>query len=822
MSRNRRQWLVGLCSFALVLVAATGTLVLGIGPGSVPAQAANAATTYLTLSVTPTQGLVTGEPMTVTVSRTAAGTAAGVEIFKVGYAWCAPGTVLTPPQTMNNVGGSSHAPPAFPSQVPRTVVCTTYTHSLGHPTLNGAPVPISTISPPVNATGNYPSVSGTTFAQETQGRTLSHGQVTCDPTHPCTFAVAVYVNFKTPAMLPTPSFSSGAVYYLKTGVTYRPTTANLACGGAATGQFTSAGPDSLGQMATTWAVDACQAKVGGGKALTRVETSSGSDQLALCTFAAGKADLAYSAVGYGTASSSFNPANCTGKVGGPQPDRPYVAVPVALNAAVLAHDETLVRTTVSNGTAFKDYSQLDVTDGQLAQLLSRAGRAQSWSNGTLGPALLAEDPTLTGDFYYGVDRTSSTAPSVNSTSTLTHHTTSHGTGIVVTSGTTATAFVATRFLRAVASKTLISITKTPAPLGTVASFSLASPRFNVDPSTGLINIVHLLTPTNTTARGHGGLPWALLSATDADAIFFGMANFAVQTPGSNPPVYVPADKTTMQAAVSGMTPQADGTLLPNATDHTTKAYPLTYVEYAIVPAQPLITSSCTLQTQTELNLFDWLDYITGAGQTELPKGMAPLTTSLQAQAQAAIAKIGQTPITCTLPTGGKKTVTGSTGTGSGTTTSTSGAGHSATGSSTTGTASGGSGASGTATVASSSGSANASRSGANGTSGRSGFGSSGRGTATRTASGANGRGGTAKTGNGSNGGGSSHGGPAAADLANFKVAEGPSWLVPAVGVLLLFLLLPGLVLLASGRSPRQAVAALGRLLHLKRPPGGSP
>ena len=96
-------WL-GCCSFVLVLVAATGTLVLGIGTGSAPAQAANAATTYLTLSVTPTQGLVTGEPMTVTVSRTAAGTAAGVEIFKVGYAWCAPGTVLTPPKPIQRRG----------------------------------------------------------------------------------------------------------------------------------------------------------------------------------------------------------------------------------------------------------------------------------------------------------------------------------------------------------------------------------------------------------------------------------------------------------------------------------------------------------------------------------------------------------------------------------------------------------------------------------------------------------------------------------------------------------------------------------------------
>ena len=587
-------------------------------------------------------------------------------------------------------------------------MCTTYTATTGHPTLNGAPVPVSTISPPVNATGNYPSVSGTTFAQETQGKTLRHGKVTCDPTHPCTFAVAVYVHFKTPATVAPGTLHGGATYFLKTGVTFKPTTVNVACGGAATGQFTSAGPDSLGQMATTWAVDACQAKVGGGKALTRVETSSGSDQLALCAFAAGKADLAYSAVGYGTASSPFNPANCTGKVGGPQPDRPYVAVPVALNAVVLAHDETLTRTNVANGVSFKDYpQQLDVTDGQLAQLLSRTGRAQTWTDGTLGPALLGRTRHSPMTF---TTNGQPVPPDVNGDSPISWQTTGHGTGIVVTSGTTATAFVATRFLHAVAPKSLVSITKTPTPLGTVANFSLASPRFDVDPSTGLINIVHLMTPAFAPGR-FAGLPWALLSATDANAIFFGMADFAVQAPGSNPPVYVPADKTTMQAAVAGMTAQPDGTLLPNATDDTTKAYPLTYVEYAIVPAQPLVTSSCTLQTQTELNLFDWLDYITGAGQTELPKGMAPLTTSLQAQAQAAIAKVGQTPITCTLPTGGKKTVTGSTGTGSGTTTSTSGAGHSATGSSTTGTASGGSGASGTATVASSSGSGNASRCG---------------------------------------------------------------------------------------------------------------
>ncbi len=772
---------------------------LGVGTGSAPAQAANAVTTtYVTFSVTPTQGLVTGEPMTISVGRTAAGTAAGVQIFKVGYAWCAPGTVLPPPGPASV--GTSLAAPGFPTNVPNKVVCTTN----NHPTLNGAPQPVNEISPTVNATGNYPSVSATTFAQETQDKTLNHGKLACYATHPCTFALAVYVHFKTK---PT---TTGQVIYLKTGVTFGATTTDVACGGAATGQFTSVGPDSLGQLGARWALDACRAKVGGGRALTRVTTSSESDQLALCAFAAGKADLAYSAVGYGTASSPFNPANCTGKAGGPQPERLYVAVPVALNAVVLAHDETLKRTAVANGTAFKNYPQLDVTDGQLAQLLSRTGRAQTWTDGTLGPALVTENPTLADDFWY--EPTTAT-PSVNNSIPIAHHTSTHGTGIVVTSGTTATAFIATRFLHAIVPKTLVTITPSAAELGTVANFSVATPRYDVDPSTGLINILHLLTPTS----GQGGMPWALLSATDADGIFFGMADFALQAPGSNPPVYVPADKTTMQAAVADMTPQADGTLLPNPTDHATNAYPLTYVEYAMVPAQPLVTSSCTLQTQTELNLVDWLDYITGAGQTELPKGMAPLTTTLQAQAQAAIAKVGATPITCTLPTGGKKTVTTSTATGSGAAASASGGGQAASGSS-TGTASTGSGASGTTTVASS-GTGSAGQSGASGTSGRSGgSGSNGRGTTTGAAANGNA---AAKTG-GSKGHGSPRGGATATDLANFKVAEGPSWLVPAVGVLLLFLLLPGLVLLASGRSPRQALAALGRLLHLKQPPGGSP
>lgn len=792
---------VALLSFALVLVGTTGALAIGVATaGSISAPPANPGTTYLTFSVTPTQDLVTGEAMTITVSRTDAGTSAGVEIHKVGYAWCAPGTVPPPPLPISDGLATS---PAFPTNVPRTVVCTTNYHQL-----SSAPEPVNSISPPTDATGNYPSVSGTTFAQTSGDATLAHGQLACDATNPCTFALAVYVEFKTPATVTTKSLQTGAIYFLQTRVTFRAATADLSCGGAATGQFTSAGPDSLGQMAATWAVDACQAGIGGGKALTRVTTSGESDQQALCAFAAGKADLAYSAVGYGTASSPFNPANCTGRAGGPQPDRPYVAVPVGLNAVVLAHDQTEVRTNVANGIAFRNYPQLDITDGQLAQLLGRTGRSQSWTDGTLGPALITENPTLVHDYWY--ERTT-TPPNVNIGIPISHHTSTHGTGVVVTSGTTATAFIATRFLHAVAPKTLITITSSRAELGTVANFSVASPRFDVDPSTGLVNILHLLTP----AANQGGMPWALLSATDAGAIFFGMADFALQAPGSNPPVYVPADKTTMQAAVAGMTPQADGTLLPNPTDDATDAYPLTYVEYAVVPAQPLVTSSCAPRTQSELDLVDWLDYVTGAGQTEMPKGMAPLTTTLQAQAEAAIAKVGATPTSCT-PTTVTKQTTG-TGTGSATGTTTSGSGSSQP-TPTTGTNQSSSGSSGTGTSSSSGG--NGTGSGGSSGSGRSGAaGSVNQTTAavTRTTTGSSG--GSEVTGTGSGGPESGRGSPRsepppATDLANFKVAEGPSWLVPAVGMFLLFLLLPGLVLLASGRSPRQALVVLGRFLHL--------
>jgi hypothetical protein len=106
----------------------------------------------------------------------------------------------------------------------------------------------------------------------------------------------------------------------------------------------------------------------------------------------------------------------------------------------------------------------------------------------------------------------------------------------------------------------------------------------------------------------------------------------------------------MQAAASNMTAQPDGTLLPDAQGGPVdgvEPYPLTYVEYAVAPAQPLLKADCTADTAAQTALNEWLTYLVGQGQKDLPAGMAPLTGSLDAQAQAAMANVGAAAPACT-------------------------------------------------------------------------------------------------------------------------------------------------------------------------------
>ena len=96
----------------------------------------------------------------------------------------------------------------------------------------------------------------------------------------------------------------------------------------------------------------------------------------------------------------------------------------------------------------------------------------------------------------------------------------------------------------------------------------------------------------------------------------------------------------------------DGTLLPNPNGgavNRVEPYPLTYVEYAIVPTQPLLNSDCTADTATQTSLNEWLTFLVNQGQNDLPVGMAPLPSTLAAQANADIAKVGAAAPACTPP-----------------------------------------------------------------------------------------------------------------------------------------------------------------------------
>lgn len=465
-----------------------------------------------------------------------------------------------------------------------------------------------------------------------------------------------------------------------------------------------------------------------------------------------------------------------------------------MNATVLAHSQTIQVQNVNSGNTFLPYTGLDITAGQMAEVLSLDG-IQTW-NTPLGRTLVAENPRLANDYYRGAGG----GPITHSGSVS---------GVVATSTTQATTYFATTFLHTLAPTTLVSATFGHPQLSVTANFGVVEPKYNATTETGLSNLIHYLTP--------GVQPFSLVSSSDAAAIWGGQADFAIETPTST--TYVAPTESTMQAAVSDMAPQADGTLVPDPRGgpvNGTQAYPLTYVEYAIAPTQPLMTATCAPRTQSQQDLAAWLSYITGAGQTSLPAGMAPLTSALQAQAQAAIAKVGEATPACAGATvsATRTTSTTSSGSGSG---SAGTAGGSATGSQSTVQ-----GASSTpGSTASGSGTAASGQSGGSGGSGSSGRFSSSHESSSGSTSGGTG-GGTAS----STPGGREKSAPSALNpgsaLVGFTAAEGTNWLLPAVGMLLLFLLLPGLVLLAAGRSPRQSLAKVGRWLRWggRRPPVG--
>ncbi len=739
----------------------------------------NNANPYFTLSVNQaaTQNLVDGQAIPFTVTRTDLGTSTGLEIAAVGTGWCKSDVQLPISEDPGNQSFNAlttgfpvvnattpGAPPANCLDFVNADLSSIVSNGSSLPTI--APAPNSAVNVAGGA-GDYPTVSGQTLAEVGQGGQqpgpFSGISVNCLPSEPCTLALAVWTqNVKVPGQT--------SVYFLGVPVTFQDASAGLACNGPASGQVTSESPDRLGESVTKWGIDACQSGLAGGQSLTFNLGSGNSDDKALCAFAGGSVDLAYSAVGYGQQGSDFSPSNCQG---GAQPTRSYVAVPIALNAIVLAHSPNNVQLPPyqSFGTGLRDFPQLKITLAQFAQLLSNGGTvdvsasgAQTSDTGTwtsqLGKGILALNPELSNAYQ-------------DSCSGCVVVGTGSGVGVAATSGTDATTYLVTRFLNALVPGQLVSAANhqagvPPAQLGTTTNFGAPPPAYDVQTYTGRSILAHYMTPLSGTAW------WTVTDAATAAATWGGVDDLALQTPdslsaASDEATYVAPSGPAMQAAVANMTSQPDGTLLPNPQGGAVggvEPYPLTYVEYAIAPAQPLLNADCTPNAAGQTALAQWLSFLVGPGQNDLPTGMAQLPSSLVTQAQADIAKVGTAAAACTPAS--------------------SNSGSSAPAPSGAGASDSPSGSSGNTP---NSASAPFPLTGTTGT---------GPGSTTAAATAGKGHGSTSKVAAAS----------APLSLSAFETVSPASWALPLLGVLVLVFLLPGLILLASGRSLTEALGGL--------------
>lgn len=774
----------------LVILGLVGGLAVVLTGFLGPAGVARADTTpdnnenpyfTLTMSQSASQNLVDGQAMPFTVARTPLGTSTGLEIAAVGTGWCASDVQLPVSESPGNQGFNRWTS-GFPLVNATTagappLNCLDYVNSdLSSIISNGTSLPAivpqpNTITNVAGTAGDYPTVSGQALAEIGQGGQqplpFNNISVNCLPSEPCTFAVAVWTeNVLNPGQQ--------SVYFMGVPATFLDSSAGLACNGPAPGQIASASPDRLSEPLTQLGIDSCRSGAGGGDALTLNLAAGYSDDEALCAFASDSVDLAYSAVGYGSSGSDFSPTNCQG---GAEPSRPYVAIPISLNAAVLTHTPNGVQSAPYRGfgTALAGYSQLKITLGQFAQLLSNGGFEDVSGSGQvtsdsgtwgsqLGQGLLALNPQLSSGYQ------SSCAGCVIVG-------TGSGVGVAATSGTDATTYLTTSLLNALVPAQLASA---PDPLaafgsqrlGTVSNFGAPPPAYDVQTYTGRSILTHYTTPLS------GSAWWAFTDAATAAATWGGLDDFALQTPDSlaaapAQATYVAPTKSSMQAAAANMTVQTDGTLLPNpegGSVNGVEPYPLTYVEYAIAPAQPLLNSDCTADTSAQKAMTEWLTFLVNQGQNDLPAGMAPMPSTLVAQANADIAKVGAAAPACT-PTAPAGSNSGTTAAGS-----------------------------------SSSSTPSSTPSGSNAVSpyelGSSGLYSDVSGAANASTS--------SKTSGGNTAGHSptASARAAALSLAAFGTVPANSWALPLLAILVLTVLLPGLVLLVSGRSLSEALGGL--------------
>ena len=431
------------------------------------------------------------------------------------------------------------------------------------------------------------------------------GRITCDTTTPCALVVQFVINSE---------------YFFSTlKLTFAESDVFKACGGTDPNILQSAGSDELIDTWARWTRSFCSAGLGAGA--PSVGIFGGGEGPAVSGFSSGLNDIAYTAAGY-------DPEVALQAAGVGQ--RNAVYVPIALNAAVM-------------GTGS---GRVDYVDGQpvgktkIDVLRLRAEDAAAFATG--GISFVSNSPTyvtsirslnanLGDSLYYGANP-SVYAPSAALSST----------------------WFWTKYLSVFAPDDFV-VPNTDPPVARPASVSYATAAPSYSNSLLLFTGRPTMERVADTARLDqlsGGPIWTIMDRASAKALDLG--DVAIPNGAGE---YVQATDASMLAALATMKKDDQGILVPDiegghaaGSDVSTKAeaaYPLTYVIYAMVPAEPLYTDDCKPRAGAQKLLTDWLTYITGDGQAELSPGLVALPDSLSSEAKAQIAKVGAAPVTGT-------------------------------------------------------------------------------------------------------------------------------------------------------------------------------
>ncbi len=530
------------------------------------------------VTATPTTGLLDGDPVTVNIRANP-----DVSVYRISVRQC----VLDASYTVElDVSARSGKCPVAPVSSSGDLVT-------GKTAANGL---ISSARTSAGADVTFRVGVGTTNWDTPTGQAT----LTCDITTRCGLVVLVEVG--------------PDVLFQVFPLTFTDADPIVACGGLAGGRLQAASSDELADAWAGWTRDYC-ATTGSLAPTTNAFTGEGA---AVTGYLGQGVDLAYGSAG-------LDPAN--GMVVNGTGTRATVAVPVAVNAAVLAVGGGKRRIVDGNPADKAPYPVLQVTPGQAAALLGNGIAGLQDDRLPYRASILAQNPALDGVAYWTGANVQ--APSLPLTSV----------------------FLLSKYFTTVAPQDWVYRRDDPPSVrGATASLAAAVPPFA---DTALITGRPALGKTALAAslNDPDGPLWVFTDRATAASLH--LVPVALQNPAGTD--FVSPDADTMAAAVGTMRADAQGVLQPVFQAPSASAglgtpvvnpYPLTYVEYAFVPAEPLVDpATCGLRTASQQVLKDWLTYLTGPGQSKLAAGLIPLTDGLREQAAAAIAKVGAAPLT---------------------------------------------------------------------------------------------------------------------------------------------------------------------------------